>query len=449
MSSNFDSSPDFWKKMDKMLTKRFDEYDDQTAKVRHKEVLNTISRQNEEIEAVKSQFNSLNQTIVNIDSFKNAELSASTLKALKDSITALETKVDTLNSALETKVNTLNSDNTNYKKFQYFQNSCREQRSRNWSCRISGFQAPHTRERITMHMIYSSLILPSLQIARKNGLIDYIPQHWGDVVEYSHFLPHSAARKELPVAIFRFHSRIFLTAFMISKRPVMESYAANLSKYKSANQSLSPAPFYPGRQLKAQYDATKLNKSVQTYLHSTKLIARTKIASETVAFQLKCGTQWFKVWNPYADTLVDMTKPIPGTEYLFSREEAPPLVKFNKLPYASRDSFFRNTNICNPLMNDDDFGDNNPPPQLSNDAEFPPVSPPAEAGARADTDVEQVDVHGSPAAAAAASPASPASPESTARASAAPEKETEPSKTQPQPQQQKIQPVRNAKKTVR
>ena len=59
MASNFDSSPDFWKKMDKMLTKRFEEYDDKTAKLRHKEVFDKFSKQNEEIEAVKNQFNSL------------------------------------------------------------------------------------------------------------------------------------------------------------------------------------------------------------------------------------------------------------------------------------------------------------------------------------------------------------------------------------------------------
>ena len=421
--------------MDKMLTKRFEEYDDKTAKVRHKEVFDKFSKQNEEIEAVKNQFNSLNEKLENIDGFKNAGLSASTLKTLKDSI-----------AALETKVNTLNLDNINYKKFQYFQNSCREQRSRSWSCRISGYQAPHSRERITMYHIYTSIILPALQIARKNGLIDYIPQHWGDVVEYAHHLPHSPAKKEIPVAIFRFHSRIFLTAFMISKRTVMDNYAANLNKYKSTNQSLSPAPFYPGRQLKIQYDATKLNKSVQTYLHSTKLVARTKIASETVAFQLKAGTKWFKVLNPYGETLVEMTRPIPGADYLFSREEAPPLVKFNKLPYAHRDSFFRNTNICNPLMSEDDFEDNNnpPPPQLNNDEEFPPMSPTDEGGAQAATDPEQADVHRRP-----RSPptASPASQGAAARTSAAAESEFEPPKSQPA--QQKVQPVRNAKKTVR
>ena len=150
--------------------------------------------------------------------------------------------------------------------------------------------------------------------------------------------------------------------------------------------------------------------------------------------------------NPYGETLVEMTKPIPGTDYLFSREEAPSLVKFNKLPYAHRDSFFRNTNICNPLMSEDDFEDNNnpPPPQLNNDEEFPPMSPTDEGGAQAATDPEQADVHRRP-----RSPptASPASQGAAARTSAATESEFEPSKSQPT--QQKVQPVRNAKKTVR
>ena len=66
-----------------------------------------------------------------------------------------------------------------------FQNSCREQRSRSWSIRISNFQSPHCREKITMFKIYNTLILPTLKAAHRNGLLDFVPQYWGDVIEYA------------------------------------------------------------------------------------------------------------------------------------------------------------------------------------------------------------------------------------------------------------------------
>ena len=148
------TTPDFWKQMEVIFDKKFEEYDNHKAKVRHEKVLNTISTQNIEIDAVKKQFSDLSEKISvleQIDSFKDAQISAVTLKAIKDSIAVLETKFETQATL----------DN-NFKRYQMFQNSCREQRSRSWSIRISNFQSPHCREKITMFKIYNTLILPTV-----------------------------------------------------------------------------------------------------------------------------------------------------------------------------------------------------------------------------------------------------------------------------------------------
>ena len=448
------TTPDFWKQMEVIFDKKFEEYDNHKAKVRHEKVLNTILTQNIEIDAVKKQFSDLSEKISvleQIDSFKDAQISAVTLKAIKDSIAVLERKFETQATL----------DN-NFKRYQMFQNSCREQRSRSWSIRISNFQSPHCREKITMFKIYNTLILPTLKAAHRNGLLDFVPQYWGDVIEYAHHLPYNPKRKEIPQAIFRFHSRVYMTAFMISKRPILEDYAAKLNQYKSASQSVSPAPFYPGRMLKVQYDATRMNKNIQTFLHSTKLVARTKISGETIAFQIINGSKWQKVLNPYSDTLIGMTKPIPGTEMLFSTSLIePPLARFNKTPYTDRGKLFPNSDFCNPLITEDDFEDLEPPPDASDKDEFPPLdstapAPPPDAAAAAAVVPEGVEVSGneddqsgaseepqqSPAA--ASSPTLAAPPAMTAPTTAAPA--TRPASRAELQQQQKFLPARTAKK---
>ena len=444
-----DPGPDFWAKMEVIISKKFDTYDKEKAKVRHNELFNNFASQKKEIDAVKKQFSVLSEkisTLEQIDGFKDAKIAAETIKAIQDSITALERKT----------VNKI-TDDDNFKLFQLFQNSCREQRSRSWTARISNYQSPHCREKITMYKIYNEIILPSLQVARKNGLIDYVPQYWGDVIEYAHHLPFDPKKKEIPQALFRFHSRVFLTAFMISKRPIMDEYTARLNKYKTSNQSVSPAPYFPNRQLKIQYDSTKLNKSVQTFLHSTKLVSRTKISGETVAFQIKAGTKWWKVQNPYADTLIGMTKPFPGQENLFSSSPPPPLAKFNKLPYADRGLFFPNSTFCNPLITDEDLNDMGGPPQASNVEEFPPINSAASAVVSAVT-AAAVTSEGEGEGdqdefldAVQRDPASPAQPSTSAPAETAsqPAAEAEQQKQPAQPQLQKILPQRNAKKLTK
>ena len=435
------SSPAFWERMEVIFDKKFEEYDKNKAKVRHEEVFNTISSHKKEIDAVKKQFSELSDKISvleQIDNFKDAQLSAETLKAIKDSIAVLQSKFE---------CQAKNDDN--FKRYSFFQNSCREQRSRSWSLRVTNFQSPHSREKITMLSIYNTLILPSLKIAHRNGLLDFVPQYWGDVIEYAHHLPFNPKRKEVPQAIFRFHSRVHLQAVMISKRPVLEEYTAKLNQYKTASQSVSPAPYFPGRMIKMQYDTTRLNKNVQTFLHSTKLISRTKIMGESVGFQIKTGTRWQKVLNPFADTLIGMTRPIPGTENLFSTSMEPPLIKYNSVPYADRGSFFPNSKFCNPLITEDDFEDNyEPPPNAANTDEFPPL----ESATTSDTaaaDVPEAEDENAaeqmPAPTTAPSVAA-AAPATSAARPAAREPDSDPPKQQPPPPQ-KSMPARTAKKT--
>ncbi len=134
--------PDFWQRKEVILTKEFDTYDKEKATVRHEEVFNTFPCQNKEIDAVKKQFSVLSEklsVLEQIDSFTDAQISAEAVKAIKDSIAFLERKIDN-------KI----TDDDNFKKFQFFQNSCTEQRSRSWTVRISNYWSPHCREKITM-----------------------------------------------------------------------------------------------------------------------------------------------------------------------------------------------------------------------------------------------------------------------------------------------------------
>ena len=133
-----DPGADFWAKMEVIISKKFDTYDKEKAKVRHNELFNNFASQKKEIDAVKKQFSVLSEkisTLEQIDGFKDAKIAAETIKAIQDSITALERKT----------VNKI-TDDDNFKCSNYFRIAV-ENRGPGAGQPASPTTSPHTAER--------------------------------------------------------------------------------------------------------------------------------------------------------------------------------------------------------------------------------------------------------------------------------------------------------------
>ena len=174
---------------------KFKEYDANIAKVRDELIHSTFASHKTEINDIKLRVSDLNvkiQSIEGIENFVDAKSVASEQKAIRTTITQQK---DYLNS--------VESSRENFVKFQLLQNSIREQRCRDWSCRIVNFQQPWSRENITEFIIFRNIIRPTLEAALKRGELEYIPSHFCDIVERAHMLPYT--KGQIPVFYFSFY----------------------------------------------------------------------------------------------------------------------------------------------------------------------------------------------------------------------------------------------------
>ena len=327
-------NPEYWSKfktnLDAALDVKFKEYDANIAKVRDELIHSTFASHKTEINDIKLRVSDLNvkiQSIEGIENFVDAKSVASEQKAIRTTITQQK---DYLNS--------VESSRENFVKFQLLQNSIREQRCRDWSCRIVNFQQPWSRENITEFIIFRNIIRPTLEAALKRGELEYIPSHFCDIVERAHMLPYT--KGQIPVFIFRFMSRSYLDAWMNNKKAVLDRYNAEIKRFNPRNNA-SPVPFFTNRLVQAKQDMSDLNRKTMTFVYATNQISRAKVAGQHVQFQLKNGSRWIRCLNPFGKDLKEMAQPIPGSEDFFL-SEAPPILCFNKLAPEERKTFFSN-----------------------------------------------------------------------------------------------------------
>ena len=332
MACNTCDNPEYWAKfkmnLNETLDNKFSEYDEKTAKVRDNLIHNTFASHKNEINVLNSKVTDINnklESLNGIEKFADVKTINSEQKAIRDTINIQKDRLNTFEQSRE-----------NFIKYQMLQNSVREQRDRDWACRVTNFQQPWSRENITEYIIFRNLIRPTLEDAAKRGQLEYIPTHFNDVVERSHMLPFS--KGQIPTFIFRFTSRCYLDAWMNNKKAILDRYNSDIKRFNAKN-NVSPVPFYPNRFVQVKQDMTDLNRKTMTFVYATNLVSRAKVAGQHVQFQLKSGSRWIRVQNPFGKNLQEMSQPIPGSQDLFLLD-TPPILQFSRLPPAERSTFF-------------------------------------------------------------------------------------------------------------
>jgi hypothetical protein len=360
---------DFWDKFDQHLNvaldRKFDEkfdlklreYDVNTAQVRDNQIHSTLAEQKSELLDINVKIDDLNKkltSIERIDNFASAETAAIEQKAIRETITSQSDRYLSFEHSY-----------SNFVKYQLLQNSIREQRSRDWSCRIVNYQQPWSRENINEYAIFRHLIHPVLEVSLKRGQIEHLPDRYQDIIDKGHMLPFN--KGQIPTFIFRFTNRHFLDAFQDNKKDLVDRFNADIKRY-NPRENVSPVTFYPGRVVQVKQDVTNLNRMTLTLVYGSGLVSRAKVQGQHVNFQLKTGSPWLKVLNPFGQTLKEMTLPIPGSENFFL-SDVPPILQYHKLSPDERRTFFSDSVV----LTEQDFPRQSRYPPSMDNAEFPPI----------------------------------------------------------------------------
>ena len=175
-----------------------------------------------------------------------------------------------------------------------------------------------------------------LKLALEKGHIEHLGDRMSDVVEYCHFLRHREGT--IPTLIIRFFSRSHLFAFMTLKKESLDAINGRISKCRP-EQNISGYPLYPNRPIKCQHSLSRLNKALETFLWSTKMIKRTKLSGQTMCAMLKNETVWSRIENPYSHTFEGLFRPMDMTDVKAFMETTPLEMFVNTTP-KEREMFF-------------------------------------------------------------------------------------------------------------
>ncbi|MCP3662135.1 MAG: hypothetical protein GY696_06505, partial [Gammaproteobacteria bacterium] len=217
-----------------------------------------------------------------------------------------------------------------------FQLNQREQRSRQRTLRVFNFQAGEAA--VSSQTIFELLLKPTLLLAKQHNKLRFVPDHLEELCETAHEVPK---RNQPDVYHFVFFSRFALNAFLEFKLDVI--------KELNSKSALDNNPSYAGvlkhhtdRPIRASRDLSPLNRRIMWRLYKNPLVKACKIRKLSVAFKLVNSVEWFDVVNPYANTLVGLTIPIPVDQIMAA--ERNPLI-FEETDDAANTSAVNMTDV--------------------------------------------------------------------------------------------------------
>ena len=369
-----DDDADFWAKMERIVAGKLDEHDQTVTSKRYNKLIEKVGENSAGLDKVKNDVSILRSSVKRVEeikSFNDAKETSSMLASIQEHL-----------GKIDKELSKMKSENSQFRKKVLVGLNVREQRDHNWSIRIKNWQSPLTPEKITENLIYKQLIYPVLEIAYKNGDIDFLGDRMSSHIEQCHFLKQRDG--SIPVCIFRFYSRRDLYAFMTLKRTTLEMLNARINNCKDGH-NISGYPLFKDRRIKVQHSLSHLNKNLETFVHSSGAIKRTKIAGTTLCVMRK-GTNgpWRRIENPFGRSFAEMFRPLDMADPE-SLSERSPLEAFIALAPKDRNQFFEGNKQFH--VREADFGLSNTgvvdaeniTASALNTTDFPAISPaPAE-----------------------------------------------------------------------
>ena len=175
-----DNDADFWAKMERIVAGKLDEHDQTVTSKRYNKLIEKVGENSAGLDKVKNDVSILRSSVKRVEeikSFNDAKETSSMLASIQEHL-----------GKIDKELSKMKSENSQFRKKVLVGLNVREQRDHNWSIRIKNWQSPLTPEKITENLIYKQLIYPVLEIAYKNGDIDFLGDRMSSHIELLNYM---------------------------------------------------------------------------------------------------------------------------------------------------------------------------------------------------------------------------------------------------------------------
>ncbi len=309
-----DLSDSALQKMSQLITASLSEFDTKVLQVRHNQINLKVIENSAAITNVNSQIEVLN----------------SRLTAAENENVRLHEIIDQKNLEINVKLQA-HMDKTDRRRdndqilmdHSLFQLSKREQRSRQHTIKVTNFQQGNRENPVDANLIFTELIHPVLMEAKNNNRLRFVPDHIDSVCSYFHDIPNDQGPSSWH---FVFYSRYTIDAFMAFKNEKVNELNNNNAPPTNASYA-NVTSHTPNRLIRVSRDLSPMNRQIMYVLYKHKLVKACKIRRLGVAFQLVNSNVWYDVLDPFAPTLLGMTKPLTPISKILKEDRYPnPLI---------------------------------------------------------------------------------------------------------------------------